>query len=175
MALVYSRQNKDDKAKKEFDRARSIAPADGAVLNAYGSWLCARGDREGADDAFRAALADTTYASPIQPLVNAGRCAAIGRDWAKADGYLRRAVSIAPRNRPVLLMLAEAQLRLNRPLEARAFVQRADALGPDASTLDLAAKTEAAAGDAEAAARYRKRLSEEFPNYAPKAEGAGQQ
>ena len=175
MALVHIAKRRDDAAQKEFDRARKLAPSDGAVLNAYGSFLCGRGDRAGADDAFRAAIADPYYRTPVQPLVNAGRCAALGNEWLKADGYLRRAVAIAPRSRAVLLMLAEAQLQLHRPLEARAFVERADALGPDANTLALAARTEDAAGDAVASARYRKRLSEEFPNYVPKAEGARKQ
>jgi type IV pilus assembly protein PilF len=175
MALVHVAKSREDAARKEFDRARKLAPGDGAILNAYGSFLCAHGDRAGADAAFQLALADQRYATPVKPLVNAGRCAAIGGDWGAADGYLRRAVAIAPRERVVLLLLAETQLKLGRALEARAFVERADALGPEPNTLALAARTEDAAGDAEASARYRKRLREEFPKYVPKAEGAGKQ
>jgi type IV pilus assembly protein PilF len=175
MALVHIAKKRNDAAQKEFDRARKIAPNDGAVLNAYGSFLCGKGDRAGADAAFQAAIADPYYRTPVQPLVNAGRCAALGQDWVQADGYLRRAVKLAPTSRTVLMLLAEVQLRLRRPLEARAFVERAVALGPNADTLALAAKAEDAAGDAEASARYRKRLSQEFPNYVPKAEGARQQ
>ena len=171
MALVFVAKKQDDKAQSEFRRALALAPSDGAVLNAYGSYLCGKGDREGADNAFRSALADATYATPVQPLINAGTCAMLGKDWLKADGYLRRAVVIAPTSRPLLLLLSEAQLKLNRPLEARAFVQRADALGPDVRTLELAIRTEDAAGDAQSAAKYRKRLQQEFPNYTPKAEG----
>jgi type IV pilus assembly protein PilF len=174
MALVYAEQKKDGKAQKEFDRALSLAPNDGAVLNAYGSWLCARGDREGADNAFRAAIEDR-LTQPVQALANAGQCAMMGKEWSKADGYLRRAVAIAPRNRTILLMLSETQLELKRPMDARAFVQRADALGADARTIALAMRVEAAAGDANASGRYRKRLAEEFPNYVPRAEGARQQ
>jgi Tfp pilus assembly protein PilF len=69
-------------------------------------------------------------------------------------------------------MLAEAQLRLNHPLEARAFVQRSDALGPDPLTLAMATRVETAAGDTVAAAKYRQRLHSEFPKYAPTGEGA---
>ena len=175
MALVHVAKKRDDAARKEFKRALKLAPADGAILNAYGSFLCAQGDRAGADEAFRTALADPAYRTPVQAMINAGRCAAIGGDWATADSYLRRAVAIAPRERVVLLLLAEAQLNLGRTLDARAFVERADALGPEPNTLALAARTEDAAGDAEASARYRKRLREEFPNYVPKAEGARKQ
>jgi type IV pilus assembly protein PilF len=173
MALVRARQNQPDQATAEFNRALALAPTDGGILNVYGVWLCERGDRDGADNAFRAALADQTYMAPVQPLVNAGRCALLAQQWAKSDGYLRRALQIQPNDRSVLLMLAEAQLRLQKPMEARAFVQRSDALGPDPVTLALAAKIEEASGDAMSAERYRKRLREEFPQYAPTGEGAG--
>ena len=170
MALVHAAKKQNDKAKSEFNRARAIAPNDGSVLNAYGSFLCATGDRAAADDAFRAAMEDRRT-SPVQPLVNAGSCAMLGQEWVKAEGYLRNALKLAPTSRPVLLLMAELQLQLHKPFEARAFVERADALGPDARTLAMAARTEDTAGDAEAAAKYRKRLATEFPNYKPTAEG----
>ena len=172
-AMVMARRNQQEKAQASFKRALALGPTDGAVLNAYGAWRCERRDFAGAHDAFRRALADPRYPTPVQPLANAGRCAIIAGEWSKADGYLRRAAAVAPRSRPILLMLAEAQLRLQRPMEARAFVQRADALGPDPSTLALAARVEQASGDESAAARYRKRLSDQFPNFAPTGEGAG--
>jgi type IV pilus assembly protein PilF len=174
MALVKARQKQDGKAEDEFKRALAIAPDDGNVLNVYASWLCARGDRAGADAAFQKALQDAAV-SALQPLINAGQCAMSGRDWSKADGYLRRALSIAPQRRSLLLLLAETQLQLGRAMEARAFVQRADALGPDAGTLAMAVRAEEAAGDAAASARYRKRLYEQFPNYQPTGEGARKQ
>lgn len=172
MAMVKARQKDNAKARDEFNRALAIAPNDGAVLNAYGAWLCESGDRAGAEAAFQLALKDTAYATPIQPLVNAGRCALLARDWGRGDEYLRRALELAPSSRPILLMLAEAQLRLNHPLEARAFVQRSDALGPDPLTLAMATRVETAAGDTVAAAKYRQRLHSEFPKYAPTGEGA---
>jgi type IV pilus assembly protein PilF len=173
LAMVLAKRNQQDKAQESFQRALALGPNNGAVLNAYGAWRCERRDYAGADDAFRRAIADGTYATPVQPLANAGRCAMLAREWSKADGYLRRAVAIAPRSRQVLLMLAEAQLRLKRPLEARAFVQRSDALGPDPFTLMLGAKVEHEAGNEAAAARYRQRLQEQFPKLAPTGQGAG--
>ena len=175
LAMVRAAQKQDDKAQAEFKRALALGPGDGAVLNAYGAWLCSRGDRAGADAAFRGALADAGYATPIQPLVNAGRCAVDAHDWSAAEGYLRRALMIEPRNRSVLLLLAETQLQQGHALAARAFVQRADALGPEPNTLWMAVRTEEAAGDAVASARYRQRLREEFPAFTPTGEGARKQ
>ncbi len=172
LGVVQARGKQDRKAGNSFARALELAPRDGAVLNAYGAWLCGKGDFAGADNAFRVALEDPRYTTPVQPLVNAGQCAVRAGEWLKADAYLRRALALVPRNRPLLLLMAETQMRLGRPQVARAFVQRADSLGPDGRTLELAARVEAAAGDAQAAARYQKRLREEFPNHASSGAGA---
>ena len=173
MAMVLIRLHEPEKAQAEFTRALALAPRDGSILNAYGAWQCERGERAKADETFRLALKDASYATPVHALVNAGRCALLDQQWIRSEGYLRRAVVIAPRDRRLLLMLAESQLRLGRPLDARAFVQRADALGPDPKTLELAARVEDLAGDPSSAARYRSRLHTEFPKFAPNAEGPG--
>jgi type IV pilus assembly protein PilF len=174
MAVVQSRLQRPDKAAGSFERAMKLAPMDAAVHNLRAVWLCESGDPVRADQAFQVAL--RIRGGPrAQLLANAGRCAVLARSWEKARGYLREAVKLAPNDRNVLVLLSESELQLGRTLEARAFVQRSDALGPDAQTLALAAKVEDAAGDAVAAARYRKRLREEFPGYAPIGEGVRQQ
>ena len=174
MGVIHARSQRPDKAAAEFARALALAPADATVRNLYASWVCESGDPVRADASFQTAL---QLRSPgrAQILSNAGRCASRARDWSKAERYLREAVRLDPQNRNVLVLLAEAELQLGRTLEARAFVQRSDALGPDASTLALAARVEDASGDAVAAARYRKRLREEFPGFVPTGEGARQQ
>lgn len=172
MALVHVKRKDHAKAQASFTRALQITPNNGAILNSYGAWLCERGQREQADAAFLLALKDPGYRTPAQALVNAGRCALADRQWVRGEGYLRRALTMAPNNRSLLLMLAETQLKLGRPMDARAFVQRADALGPDAVTLSIAARVEDQAGDAVAAARYRHRMKLEFPTFVPTGEGA---
>jgi type IV pilus assembly protein PilF len=172
LGIVLTAAGKNADAEKSFARALALAPADGFLRNAHGAWLCGRGDFAGADADFRLALQDPAYANVAQALGNAGRCAIRARDWIAAAGYLRRALTIAPADRGVLLMLAESELNLGRAFDARAFVQRSDALGPDAGTLALAARIEDAAGDPMSAGRYRRRLQLEFPAYAPTAEGA---
>jgi type IV pilus assembly protein PilF len=172
LALIQSRAGRDADAMKSFERALSLSPADGFLRNAHGAWLCGRGDFAGAEEDFRMALKDPAYTNTAQALGNAGRCAIRARNWISAAGYLRRAVVITPRDRGVLLMLAQAELQLGRAFDARAFVQRSDALGADAETLVLAARVEDAAGDAMAAARYRARLQAEFPRYETTGEAA---
>jgi type IV pilus assembly protein PilF len=169
-AMIHTREGKLDKAQREFDRALRIAPADGSILNAHASWLCERGQAAKADLEFAQALQDAGYRFPLQALTNAGKCAHKAGQWAKAEGYFRRALEIAPEERQVLLLLADSELQQGKIMEAQAFVQRRDALGSDAATLELAARIEDAAGNRMAAARYRQKLHDEFPGYVPVAQ-----
>jgi type IV pilus assembly protein PilF len=172
MGMLYEQKGDAGKAEKEFDRALKIAPSNGPILNAHAIWLCAHGKADRADQEFVLALQDSSYQTPFQALFNAGRCAQSVGQWAKSETYLRRALAISPQDRLVLLFLAAVELRQGKILEARAFIQRRDALGSDAETLELAARIEDAGNDRLAAARYRKRLADEFPNHAPTGEGA---
>lgn len=171
-AMIHDRNGEPGKAARSFDRALQIAPDDGAILNAHASWLCESGQPAQADQEFQRALRDKRYRTPLQALANAGRCAHGASQWARAESYLRRALEISPEDPQVLLMLAEAELRQGKAMEARAFIQRRDSLGADAKTLALAANIEDAIGDRHAAARYRQRLKEQFPEHAPTGEGA---
>lgn len=170
-AMIKHKQGEHEDAGRAFERALRLAPADGVILNAHGAWLCERGQAERADRQFVLALADTAYAMPMQALANAGKCALAAGQLPKAEDYLRRALVFGPKDRTLLYMLAELELRQGKIFEAQAFVQRRDALGADAATLDLAARIEDAAGNPQAAARYRARLQQSFPDYVPTGEG----
>lgn len=172
LALIHARKGEADKADREYKRALKIAPTNGVILNAHAVWLCERGQAAQADAEFNQALRDPGYREPFQTFANAGRCAHGASQWAKAESYLRRALALAPADRGILLLLADTELRQGTLLEAQAFIQRSDALGSDARTLELAARIEDAAGNQLNAARYRQRLHDEFPNYAPTGEGA---
>lgn len=170
-AMLKHKQGNHDAAGRAFERALRLAPADGVILNAHGAWLCERDQAERADRQFLLALADSAYKMPIQALANAGKCAIGAGKLAQAEDYLRRALVFGPQDRTLLYLLADVELRQGKLFEAQAFVQRRDALGADAATLDLAARIEDAAGNPQAAARYRARLQQEFPNHVPTGEG----
>jgi type IV pilus assembly protein PilF len=58
-------------------------------------------------------------------------------------------------------------------MEARAFVQRLEAMGPTPEVLELAARIEDAAGDRAAAARYRQRARDAANSGAKPPVGVG--
>lgn len=171
LGMIHSSAGETEKAQREFDRALQIAPDDGAILNVHAAWACEHGQAELADREFAKALLDPKYRTPAQALSNAGKCAlSVGR-LAPAEDFLRRALVFSPDDRNLLYLLAETEFKQGKLFEARAFVQRRDAQGADARTLELAARIEDASGNAMAAARYRQRLHLEFPDYVPTGEG----
>ncbi len=172
LAMIHAGAGETDKAQREFDRALKIAPNDGVILNAHASWSCEHGQVELADREFVKALADPKYRTPVQALSNAGKCALSVNRLPQAADYLRRALVFSPEDRNLLYLLADTEFRQGKFFEARAFIQRRDALGADANTLDLAARIEESAGNAMGAARNRQRLRQEFPEHVPTGEGA---
>lgn len=172
LGMIASRTGDSKRAGAEFDRALKLAPNNGPILNAHASWLCERGQVEQADQEFARALQDQSYARPLQALSNAGKCALGAGQLARAEGYFRRALAISPQDRSLLFLMADTEFRQGKIMEAQAFIQRRDDEESSAETLELAARIEDAAGDQLAAARYRKRLQVEFPDYVPTGEGA---
>ena len=171
-AMIEARKGNTAKASRMFDRALDMAPADGSILNAHASWLCEQGEFDRADAEFNQALLDRNYRTPFQALGNAGKCAHKAGKWQRAEAHLRAALKLSSRDAATLYLLADTQLHQGKIMEAQAFIQRRDGLGSDAKTLELAARIEDAAGNAHAAARYRQRLKDEFPNAVPTGEGA---
>lgn len=149
-----------EEAARDLQRAFTLAPKSGPVLNAYGAWLCRNGRAEEAMQRFVEALADEAYARPAQAMANAGSCAASVGWVERAELNFRAALALAPNDAQSLLGMAKLEHDRGDHLRARAFLQRREALAPlTAPELVLAIAIEEAAGDARAAARYRKQLS----------------
>lgn len=165
LGLIYGRIGDAERAASEYEQAVKLAPADGPILNAYGAWQCERGQFDQAEASFQRALKDPFYKRPEQTYYNAGRCAFVGGRLSEAEAYLRQAVERMPVDAGVLLLIAKVEFKLGKYLEARAFVQRCDALGPNPEVLDLAARIEDAAGNPKAATDYRSRLAGQFPSH----------
>jgi type IV pilus assembly protein PilF len=168
MAVLYERIDRAEGAEKYYRRAVELDAEDGATNNNYGAFLCRLGRYAEADKYFVRALDDPFYKTPQSAFANAGVCARLGGDAAKAEGYFRKAVEADPRNAGALYELARLTFDKQDFLRARGFMQRLESISPpDAAALELAARIEERLGDAGAAAKYRERLKTEFPDYEP--------
>jgi len=164
MALALDRQGRAIDAGGHYARAAELAPASGAALNNYGSWLCLNGRAAESLDWFDRALADRSYDSPASALANAGACAVDGGQPGRAERDLRSALQLDPVNAVALEALSRHLYRRGEYFEARAFSQRRLEAGPASPvTLLLASQIEDKLGDKAAAARYVRRLRTEFP------------
>lgn len=168
LAVISERRGRSMEAGAHYQRAAELAPANGGALNNYGAWLCRHGRAAEALPWFDRALAAPGYQSPASALANAGACAEQGGQPGRVERDLRAAIGLDPDNAVALAALARHQFRAGRYMDARAFSQRRLSAAPaDPSALLLASQIEEKLGDTAAAARYVRRLREEFPDVVP--------
>lgn len=174
LGLVEDRRGNGRSAGQHYLRAAELAPGQGAILNNYGTWLCAQGQHVESLEWFDRALADRGYASPAIALANAGACAHRAGDDRRAEPYLVAAIEIDPANPVALGVIAEREFRAGNAFRARAFSQRRLAAAPaDAAALLLASQIEKKLGDNAAAARYVQQMRAEFPTTSGTEPGDG--
>jgi len=167
VAVAVNAQGRTQEAGGYYLRATEIAPNDGRALNNYGTWLCANGRAKESLGRFDRALQDPTYTTPAAAMANSGRCALDAGDSARAERDLRMAIDADPTNAVALDALARLNFQGARYMEARAFSERRLSAAPaSAEALLLASQIEDKLGDSAAAARYGRRLREEFPGAA---------
>lgn len=175
MAMILDRSGQQEKAAEAFAMALKYGPEEGTFNNAYGAWLCQHRSPAEGQPYLRKAEANPGRQLLRNILLNAGNCALLAGEFAEAEQKLRLVLQAAPADARALLQLARVKHAQGQHFEARAFLQRREALGPlGADALELAIEIETGAGDAKAAERYRTLLREQHPDHVtPTGEGAG--
>lgn len=164
LAILYETIGKPEQAGEEYRKAVHYDPEGGEVNNNYGAFLCGIGKRQEAEPYFLAAIEDPFYRTPEVALSNAGACALARGDLDKAEAFLRQSLGRDDKLGAALLPMAEVSYRKESFLQARAFLQRYEAVGPvNQNSLTLGYRIESRLGDQEAAARYRRDLLERYP------------
>lgn len=164
LGILYETIGQPDKAEEEYRKAVQYDPEDGDVNNNYGAYLCGTGKPQEAERYFLTAVKDPFYETPEVALANAGNCALAVGDLDKAESFLRQSLEYDAQLAAALLPLAEVSYRKESFLQARAFLQRYEAVGPmNQESLSLGYRIENRLGDAESAERYRQKLQEQYP------------
>lgn len=167
LALIEEQLGRDSRARRYYREAVSLAPEDGATLNGYAAFLCRQGEYREADEIFRRAINDPFYETKEVVYANAGSCAIRAGRLDEAESYLRQALEVAPEYPDALFNLARLFLQRDDAFRARAFLQRYEAAtGADPGALLLGYRIEQRLGNEREAARYFRRLEDQFPDSA---------
>ncbi len=167
LALIEEQLGRDSRARRYYREAVSLAPEDGATLNGYAAFLCRQGEYREADEIFRRAINDPFYDTKEVVYANAGSCAIRAGRLDEAESYLRQALEVAPEYPDALFNLARLFLQRDDAFRARAFLQRYEATtGADPGALLLGYRIEQRLGNEREAARYFRRLEDQFPDSA---------
>jgi type IV pilus assembly protein PilF len=173
LGILYERAGDPRRAQDHLRRATRLAPDDPNMLNNYGGFLCRQGEAREGIRHFEMAANNAYYRMPEAALANAGVCARSIPDLELAEDFFRRALDVNRNYAEALLQLADLSLEIDRALQARAFLQRYESVGPvTPHSLELGARVEMAAGDRRTAAEYTRRLRTEFPD-SREARGTG--
>jgi len=177
LGVLYETIGENEQAGEEYKKAVHYAPKNGDVNNNYGAFLCAmdKGNKE-ADKYFIAAVNDPFYTTPAIALSNAGACALGRGDLDKAEKFLRQSLEYDSRLASSLLPMADVSYQKGAFLQARAFLQRYEAVGAmDQESLYLGYRIESALGDESSAQRYRLELIERYPSSIEASRTAGRE
>lgn len=166
LGFLNEKLRREDKAESHYRKALSLKSDDGGANNNLGWFLCRHKRYAEADAYFERAISDPFYKTPEMAAGNAGLCALKGNMSAKAETYLRQALSLNANQPSGLIGMAELMLQQRNYLKARAFLQRYESLGlrtPQA--LLLGAKIEEGNQNRQAADEYRSQLQMLYPDY----------
>lgn len=158
-AFVLDQLGETRKAGDFYASAVKHSPTNGYVLNAYAVHLCEKGEYDLADTQFLKAANDSNYSMSYEAFANAGKCSLSDNNLVRAEERTRAALGLNPESDSALQTMVRIKFKQSLFFEARAFMQRREALGPlDVSLLELAQQIEKSAGDDRAAAQYQKQL-----------------
>ena len=158
-AFVLDKLGETRKASASFNKAIRLAPVNGYIRYAYANHLCRLQDYSAADENFLLAARDGSYPYADSAYGSAAECAYQAEQFDASEAHARAALAINRENSVALVTLAKIMHKRTRYFEARAFIQRREAVGQlDVALLQLAHQIEKSAGDDRAAASYQKQL-----------------
>lgn len=165
IALLYQRLGETEKAEKHFKEAVQRQPDYSEAQNNFGVFLCQQARYDEAEKHFLAAIENPLYNNPALALENAGMCAQRKPDLERAEALFRQALQRAPTLSKSLLQMADISYQQKDYLQARAYIERYQAVSQwTPKSLLLAIKTENQLGDQDAVSSYTLLMRSRFPD-----------
>ncbi len=164
--LVYMELREDEQARKNFERALSLSPADSDAHNNYGWFLCQRGQAKESIAHFLAALKNPLYPTPDKAYFNAGVCSLKFDDEQGAEGYFLKAVQLQAQLPQAYFYLAELYFKRSAYSQAKNSLIRymQQTASPSAESLWLGVRIEHKTGDRTAEVDYSFQLRKRYPD-----------
>ena len=166
-AMAYYLEVTDDipNAEAYHQRALSMAPKEGRILNNYGTFLCRQKRYEDAEKYLLQAATDINYLSVAGAYENAGLCAKSVADVDKAYYYFRKAVLKDPNRSTAIAQIVHILVKKQDYLHAQRYYERYAKLnGDSAQSLYFATKIFKGLGEDMEAESYQRKLKMKFPD-----------
>ncbi|MFK8015926.1 MAG: type IV pilus biogenesis/stability protein PilW [Gammaproteobacteria bacterium] len=171
LALAYERMGLDKEADTHYQRAVRNSKNDAVIENMYGAYLCRNERFTEAQPYLLRAARNPRYRTPEAAYVNAGICAVRDQRLEEAEEFFRSALRIKPRHGDALWQMASLSYERDRDLQARAFIERLQAVTKlPSNVLLLAHRVESRLGNGKAATEYAQELMNNFPESREAAE-----
>jgi type IV pilus assembly protein PilF len=164
LGLVHMELREESLAAQSFERALSLAPADGDINHNYGLFLCQTKREPDSIKYFMQAVKNPLYATPSRSYSAAGVCTLRTGKPKEAEQYFERALRLQPDEPGALLNLGQIRFKQGKIDEARRLVARYNNLyEPSAESLWLALRIERKLGERVAEQSYANQLRRRFP------------
>ena len=167
LGLVHMELREESLAGQSFERALSLAPADGDINHNYGLFLCQTKREPDSIKYFMQAIKNPLYSTPARSYSAAGVCTLRTGQPKEAEEYFVRALRLQPDDPQALLNLGQIRYKQGRMDEARRLVAQYNKLDAgDAESLWLALRIERKSGQRVAEQSFANQLRRRFPGSA---------
>lgn len=156
-----------EEAEKAFQRALKLERNDPDIHNNYGWFLCTSGQHAKGQDWLAKAWGNPLYETPEKALYNAGRCARMANDQARAVEFFAKALQVSPNSTAIMYELANMQFdqgNYTKVLEVIDRIHTVEKASPQ--SLWLALRAENRLGHTAEVESYGSQIQRKFPNSA---------
>lgn len=165
MASLSERLNRPDDAARNYRTAVQLSPENPELTNTYAVFLCRNGDVDDALPMFDKVLENRLYQTPWAVATNAAVCLRSAKRMADAVPYLKKAVYDRPNYVQAVIELADLQLAMSKPDEARVTIDSYLAAFKSPDVLLLGVRAAVAQGNCQTAENnYARTLRRDFAN-----------